>query len=73
MDFKHNQDEIDWSSMHNRIIPKEKLISLEQFYNLTILEKNNNKIETSHENEQNSAGIFTHLVFNLAKIKVVFT
>ncbi|RMZ97089.1 hypothetical protein BpHYR1_008550 [Brachionus plicatilis] len=60
MDFKHNQDEIDWSSMHNRIIPKEKLISLEQFYNLTILEKNNNKIETSHENEQISAELLSN-------------
>ncbi|CAF1036384.1 unnamed protein product [Brachionus calyciflorus] len=54
-----NRDEIDWSTMHNRIIPKEKLISLEQFYNLTLIENNNNnnniiptKTETPDENNK---------------------
>lgn len=58
-----NDDEIDWSSMHNRIIPKEKLISLEQFYNLTISNKNNNKDEILHEAEQNLPGILIHFFF----------
>lgn len=58
-----NENEIDWSLMHNRIIPKEKLISLEQFYNLTILDKNNNKDEILHETEQNQPGILYTMIY----------
>lgn len=57
MDTKCFSDELDWSLMQNRIIPKEKLISLEQFYKLTLLETNSpNNI--SFENVSNSIGIW---------------
>lgn len=65
-----SKNELDLLTIHNKIIPKDKLISLEQFYKLSVSQSNENAplnagIKTMNIGKINSLNL--HAYFSLTK------